>query len=153
MARTLLSAKRPICDRCEFLLLVLQLFLRYTPLVMALFSPAGTNYIAVADTAAAISWYKDKLGLHKINLELDEGVAMGFSKDQCALVLGPPVPPIDGPPSGETSMLYTSNVKKARELLSARGVYVGAIQQDRQGTHCFEMHDPEGNVIEICEEP
>jgi hypothetical protein len=50
-------------------------------------------------------------------------------------------------------MLYASNLKKAREFLSARAVNVGNIQQDRQGTHYFQMRDPEGNVIEICEEP
>jgi len=129
----------------------LQLYFR-SP--MSLFKPAGTNYIAVKDSAAAASWYKDKLGLRKINIELDDGgIALGFSDDQCALVLGSPLPPADGPPSGETNMLYASNLKKAREFLSVRGVNVGDIQQDRQGTHYFEMRDPEGNVIEICEEP
>jgi catechol 2,3-dioxygenase-like lactoylglutathione lyase family enzyme len=129
----------------------LQLYFR---LPMSSFKPAGTNYIAVKDSAAAASWYKDKLGLRKINMELDEGgIALGFSDDQCALVLGPPLPPTDGPPSGETNMLYAPKLKQAREFLSARGVNVGDIQQDRQGTHYFEMRDPEGNVIEICEEP
>jgi hypothetical protein len=50
-------------------------------------------------------------------------------------------------------MLYTSKLKKAREFLISCGVNVGEIQQDRQGTHYFEMRDPEGNVVEISEEP
>jgi hypothetical protein len=50
-------------------------------------------------------------------------------------------------------MLYTSRIEKAREYLTSRGVFVGEIQQDRQGTHFFEMRDLENNVIEICEEP
>jgi len=33
------------------------------------------------------------------------------------------------------------------------GVDVAEIQQDRQGTHYFEMRDLEGNVIEVSEEP
>jgi len=50
-------------------------------------------------------------------------------------------------------MLYASDVKKAREVLSSRGVNVGDIQEDRQGTHYFEMRDLEGNLIEVSEEP
>jgi catechol 2,3-dioxygenase-like lactoylglutathione lyase family enzyme len=114
----------------------------------------GSNYIAVADAASASSWYIDKLGLRKVDIELDEGegcIALGFSKDDCALVLGPTGKPAN--PDELTVMLYASNVKKAREFLSARGVNVGDIQQDRQGTHYFEMRDPEGNVIEVSEEP
>jgi hypothetical protein len=71
-------------------------------------------------------------------------------KDQtCIAVLGPQGKPTDG----TTPMLYASNIGKAREVLGSRGVYVGGIQQDRQGTHYFEMRDLEGNVIEVSEEP
>ena len=61
--------------------------------------------------------------------------------------------PRDEPADDETPMLYTSRTEKAREFLIARGVSVGEIQQDRQGTRFFEMRDLEGNVIEITEEP
>jgi hypothetical protein len=50
-------------------------------------------------------------------------------------------------------MLYASNIKKAREVLWFWGVNVGEIQEDRQGTHYFEMRDLEGSVIEVSEEP
>jgi hypothetical protein len=112
----------------------------------------GANYIGVHDVAAAAAWYMEKLGLRKINVEMDEGegcLALGFSKDEYALTLGP-----RGKPTDETSvLLYASNVKKAREFLSSRSVTVSEIQQDRQGTHYFEMSDLEGNTIEICEVP
>jgi len=49
--------------------------------------------------------------------------------------------------------IYASNVKKAREVLGSRGVNVGDIQEDRQGTHYFQMRDLEGNLIEVSEEP
>ena len=79
-------------------------------------------------------------------------VALGFSKkDQtCIAVLGP-----RGKPTDETTtpMLYASKIGKAREVLASRGVNVGEIQEDRQGTHYFEMRDLEGNVIEVSEEP
>jgi hypothetical protein len=78
-------------------------------------------------------------------------VVLGFSKkDQtCIAVLGP-----GGKPTDETTpMLYAANIKKAREVLGSSGVHVGEIQQDRQGTHYFEIRDLEGNVIELSEEP
>ncbi|MBZ5550799.1 MAG: VOC family protein [Acidobacteriia bacterium] len=119
---------------------------------MSLFAPAGTNYIGVVDMAAATTWYIQKLGLRKVDVELDDGedcVALGFEKDECALCLGPP-----GRPTDElTPMLYSSNLRKAREFLISTGVNVSEIQKDRQGTHYFEMRDLEGNVIEITEEP
>jgi hypothetical protein len=46
-----------------------------------------------------------------------------------------------------------TNIRKAREVLGFRGVNVGEIQEDRQGTHHFEMRDLEGNVIDVSEEP
>jgi len=61
--------------------------------------------------------------------------------------------PLNKPTEELTPMLYASNPKKAREFLNSQGVAVGEIQQDRQGTHYFEMRDLEGNGIEVCEEP
>jgi hypothetical protein len=49
-------------------------------------------------------------------------------------------------------MFNSSDLKKAREFLISRGVNVTEMQQDRQGTHYFEMRDLEGNVIEVTEE-
>jgi len=119
---------------------------------MPLLSGGSANYIPVADIAAATAWYIEKLGLRKVDIELDGGedcVAVGFSTEDCAVCLGPP-----GRSSEEfTHSMNASNVKKAREFLIARGVNVSPIQEDRQGTHFFEMRDLEGNVIEISEEP
>jgi predicted enzyme related to lactoylglutathione lyase len=39
-----------------------------------------------------------------------------------------------------------------RDALAARGVYAEPIEQDRQGIRYFNIHDPEGNVIEVVEE-
>ena len=118
---------------------------------MSLFRCEGANYIPVADMAAATAWYADKLGLREIDVEMDDGdgcIALGFSKEEYILCLGPP-----GRSSGElTPMLTSSKLEKARESLIARGVTVTDIQSDRQGTLYFEMRDLEGNVIEVCEE-
>jgi catechol 2,3-dioxygenase-like lactoylglutathione lyase family enzyme len=117
-----------------------------------LYSSGSSNYVGVVDIASSTAWYIDKLGLSKVNVELDDGedcVALGFSKEDSAVCLGPP-----GAPTNElTAVLYCSSVKKAREFLFSRGVNVGEIQQDRQGTSFFEMRDPENNLIEISEEP
>jgi hypothetical protein len=78
-------------------------------------------------------------------------VALGFSKkDQtCIAVLGPR----DELTDGTTPILCASDIRKDREVLGSRGVNVGEIQEDRQGTHYFEMRDLEGRVIEVSEEP
>ena len=120
---------------------------------MSLLTIADAFYIGVLDLAAATAWYIEKLGLQKVPVEMDDAegcVALGFSKkDQTAICLGPRGKPTEG----TTAMLYASNVKKAREVLGSRGVKVGEVQQDRQGTHYFEMRDLEGNLIEVSEEP
>jgi len=121
---------------------------------MPLLTIADSFYIGVVNIGPATSWYIEMLGLQKVTAEMHdpEGcVALGFSKkDQtCIAVLGPR----DKLTDETTPMLYASNIKKAREVLGSRGVNVGEIQQDRQGTHYFEMRDLEGNVIEVSEEP
>ena len=120
---------------------------------MSLLVIADSFYIGVFDLTAATAWYIEKLGLQKVPVEMDDAegcVALGFSKkDQTAITLGPRGKPTDG----TTPMLYASNVKKAREVLSSRGVNVGDVQQDRQGTQYFELWDLEGNLIEVSEEP
>jgi hypothetical protein len=67
---------------------------------------------------AAAAWYVEKIGLRKMNIEMDkrEGcIALGFSKDECAVTLGPP-----GRPNKElTPILYSPNAQKTREFLSA----------------------------------
>ena len=121
---------------------------------MQLFHSGGTNYIGVRDISAATAWYIQKLGLRKVMLEIDDRpdcVTLAFGEEEYAITLGPPVSPetLDE----LTHILFTSNVRKARDFLSSRGVQVSEIQQDRQGTRYFETHDLEGNQIEITEEP
>jgi len=118
---------------------------------MALFRPAGTNYIPVLDLSSAASWYVDKFGLRQHPTKFDDGqrgVELSDS-DELFFVLGPRGLPADD----ETPMLYTSRIDKARNYLSSRGVNVGEIQRDRQGTRFFEIRDLENNLIEIVDEP
>lgn len=118
---------------------------------MSLFTRGGTNYIPVLDMDAAASWYAEKFGLRQQKTQFDEGetgIELTHS-EEIFFVLGPRNAPNDD----ETPMLYTSRIQKARDYLISRGVNVGEVQQDRQGTHFFEVRDLENNLIEITEEP
>jgi catechol 2,3-dioxygenase-like lactoylglutathione lyase family enzyme len=116
------------------------------------FSSAGTNYVGVHDLATSVSWYKEKLGLREIDVEMDKSegcTALGFSNDEYIVALGP-----TGKATEELRpILFTKNINKARDYVSSRGASVGPIEQDAQGTHYFEIRDLDGNVIEVCEEP
>jgi hypothetical protein len=120
---------------------------------MSLLWVADSFYVGVHDIAAASAWYIEKLGLKRADVELDDGegcVGLIFPKElPAAIVLGPSSATTDR----TTRTLYTGAIEKARECLSSRGVNVGAIEKDRQGTQYFEMRDLEGNVIEVSEEP
>ena len=52
-----------------------------------------------------------------------------------------------------TRMLYSGALEKAHGWLNSRGVSVGPILTDRQGTRYFAMQDLEGNPLEVSEEP
>ena len=49
-------------------------------------------------------------------------------------------------------LVFCTNLKKAHEYLHDRGAAAGPIQNGG-GTQFFEVRDPEGNTIEICQEP
>ncbi len=55
-------------------------------------------------------------------------------------------------PNPVTSVIFCNKLKKGHELLCARGVLAGPIQ-DGGDTEFFEVRDTEGNLVEICKEP
>ncbi len=118
----------------------------------SLFRNGGANYMPVSNIEAATAWYKEKFGIKRVNVELDDAencIPLGSSDEECLFVLGP-----QGQSSGEfAAKLFTSSLRKAREHLISRGVLVDEIQQDGQGTHFFTARDLEGNAIEVSEEP
>ncbi len=117
-----------------------------------LFLAGGANYVGVRDLASSVAWYKEKLGLREVEIEMDDSegcVALGFSNEEYIVALGP-----TGKPTDELRpILFTPNIKKAREYVASHGAIIGEIERDAQGTRYFEFRDPEGNVIEITEEP
>ena len=44
-------------------------------------------------------------------------------------------------------------IRKVRDVMAARAATVGAIERDPPGTRYFQIRDPEGNEIEIVQEP
>jgi hypothetical protein len=88
---------------------------------MSLLRPGGANYIGVRDLAAATAWYMEKLGLRKIEVEMDEPegcIALGFVKNECAITLGPP-----GKSTGELAPAVRVEPEEGQRIpdLSRRG--------------------------------
>ena len=119
---------------------------------MSLLQIPDSIYIGVADAVAASLWYKEKLGLQEVvapTSDPGDCVSLAFSeRDETAIILGP-----RDPTTGQRPILYATNIGKAKDQLSSRGVSVTPIESDRQGKHYFVMRDLEGNEIEVTEEP
>ena len=111
---------------------------------------SGWIVVAVRDVDAAAAWYKQKLELpesQKIEDDETGGLELSTRHQEIKVLL------FAGTDYPDRPILNTRNAAKAREWLLARGVEAGPVQTDRQGTRFIEMHDLEGNSIEICEEP
>jgi catechol 2,3-dioxygenase-like lactoylglutathione lyase family enzyme len=110
----------------------------------------GWIVVAVRDVDAAAAWYKQKLELPESRTIEDEetgGLELSTRNLEIKVLL------FAGADYPDRPILDTRNAAKAREWLLARGVEVGPVETDIQGTHYIEMRDLEGNSIEICEEP
>ena len=125
----------------------------YLPWTSAEFSiPAPSVRVLVRDIDSVSPWYIEKLGLRKLAESPwgESGVAtFRFKEDGNSVVLTTRA----GLGTGKTAMLFTKKIGRIRDVLVARGVKVGAIEQDRQGIRYFQIRDPEGNLIEVIEEP
>lgn len=120
--------------------------------LMSLLQIPDPIYIGVTDAVAASLWYREKLGLQQVvapTSDAGDCVSLAFSKrDETTIILGPRDSATDQRP-----ILYATNIGKAIDLLSSRGVSVTPIESDGQGTRYFVMRDLEGNEIEVTEEP
>jgi len=123
----------------------------YIPRSSASFSIPQNARIVVRDIDSVAPWYIDKLGLRKSAESpwAEFGTATyRFKKDGKSITLTTNA----NYGTEKTLILLTKRISRMRGVLSARGIDVGPIEQDRQGTHYFEIHDPEGNAIEVVEE-
>jgi predicted enzyme related to lactoylglutathione lyase len=122
----------------------------YFPWRRGEFSIPNNMYVHVRNIDAVTPWYIEKIGLRKLVADPlgDTRVANFKFHEVGSSVVLTTRPTLE--PSG-TPMLFTKKIAKRREALAARGVAVGQIEQDRQGTHYFQIRDPEENVIEVVE--
>ena len=123
----------------------------YARFKSAEFSIPTTVRIVVQDVNSVSPWYIDKLGLKRLAKNpWGEGVATyRFKEDGNSIILTTK----RGFWAGKTPILFTKKIRKMRDVLEARGVEsLGSIERDRQGTAYFDIHDPEGNTIEVVEE-
>jgi predicted enzyme related to lactoylglutathione lyase len=123
----------------------------YLPWTAASFSmPTGTR-ILVRDIDLVTPWYMEKLGLWKLaeNPRGETDIAtLRFKKDGNSVVLTMR----EDFRTGRTPIFFTKKIGKMRDVMTARGVAVGSIERDRQGIQYFQIHDPEGNEIEVVQE-
>jgi hypothetical protein len=82
-------------------------------------------------------------------------VAFQLGSDAGILIIALPDDKVPGTiePVPAVPTIFTDNIKQARGLLESRGVAVGPIRNDRQGTHYFEFRDADENLLEVSEEP
>jgi len=113
--------------------------------------PAPNLRIMVRDIDSVTPWYVEKLGLRKLAASSSSepsAAIFRFKADGNSVILTTR----DGFQTGKTPILLARKIDRMRDVMSARGVDVGAIELDRQGIHYFQIHDPEGNAIEVVEE-
>lgn len=123
----------------------------YLPWRSAEFSIPGNARILVKDINSVSRWYSDKLGLLKLATgpKSEPGTAtLKFKADGKAVVLTTR----SDFRTGKTPIFFTRKINRVRGVMAARGIDVGEIEADRQGIRYFQIHDPEGNEIEIVEE-
>jgi hypothetical protein len=124
----------------------------YLPWRSARFSMPENACIFVRAIDSVNPWYVEQLGLHKaghIRLREYEMATYKFKEDGKSITLTTRI----GYGTDKSLSLFTKRIGRMKEVLSERGIDIGPMQQDRQGTRYFEIYDPEGNVIEVVEEP
>ena len=107
--------------------------------------------IPVADVDRAKAFYSEKLGF---NVDLDVSPGNGFRVVQltppgsaCSIVIGTGMPEIAKMQAGSVKAIHlvVADVIKARDMLTAKGVEVGAVDEHDQGIKYVHFSDPDGN--------
>jgi catechol 2,3-dioxygenase-like lactoylglutathione lyase family enzyme len=115
--------------------------------------------VPVSDVDRAKSFYVDKVGF---NLDVDVNPGNGMRVVQltppgsaCSIVIGTGMSEIDKMQPGSIKALHlvVADVRKARELLAARGVEVGEVEELDQGIKYVPFSDPDGNSWVFQEMP
>jgi len=125
---------------------------------MALFR-TDSIVVVCSSVEEAKRWWIEKFGCKQVKLPnwdnpLPSDVALKLPGDAEATVLlsdRAEVASAGLNRSGPVPIIFSEKVKKAHEYLAGKGVAVGPLQNDGNSDF-FEIRDPEGNVIEICQE-
>jgi predicted enzyme related to lactoylglutathione lyase len=124
----------------------------YFPWTRAEFSVPDDTHILVHNVESVSPWYAEKLGLLKVaerEFHDPDSVKFKFKEDGKSVVLTTRT----GFRTGKTPIFFTKKIERMRRIMTDRGIYVPAIEKDRQGISYFQIRDPEGNEIEIVQEP
>jgi predicted enzyme related to lactoylglutathione lyase len=116
------------------------------------FSVPDDTHILVRNLKSVSPWYAEKLGLRKTTAPEShdsDSVKFKFKEDGKSVVLTTR----SGFQTGKTPIFFTRKIEKMRRIMVERGINVPAIEKDRQGISYFQIRDPEGNEIEIVQEP
>lgn len=114
------------------------------------FSILRNACIRVQDMSAAAPWYVDKLGLREAPNPLRDSGAQTYKFNEDGKSITLTTKPTFG--LDRQLILFTKKIGKMKQILSERGIEAGSFEVDRQGTRYFQIHDPEGNAIEVVEE-
>lgn len=113
----------------------------------------GTAFLPVRDPAAAAAWFVDAVGLHVRELTawsavLDAGAGAGTT----LTLMGPASGISAGPGLGwATHNLVVADLGAARARVAQAGGEPGDVDGDAAVCRFFTAHDPDGNVLLICD--
>ena len=111
-----------------------------------------------SNLGVAERWWADVLGCKRVELPdwddpLPSDVAMRFAgSEEPSILLSDrlEVEQAGYERPNQRHMIWTSNLDNALQELQGRGASSGEIQTGR--VRFFELRDPEGNVLELCED-
>lgn len=113
--------------------------------------------VDVRNLAAALEWYKEKLGLREAHDRTEDDSGRPFadlciSRGDVTFISLVELEP-GASPGKQHAILYSKRLEKTHEWLAQRGVTVEPITADSGGNRLFRFRDLEGNAIEICVDP
>jgi catechol 2,3-dioxygenase-like lactoylglutathione lyase family enzyme len=104
----------------------------------------------VADAAAAARWYGDAFGLHAV--EVSPWAANLEAAGGTTLTLMGPASGMTSPGLGfATHNLVVGDLTATHERFTTEERCPGAIEGDPAVCRYFTLHDPDGNVVLVCD--
>ena len=111
---------------------------------MPLFKKMGHTGIQVADLPRAIAFYRDVLGF-QVDWSADDWANVSLGGDDLGLIA---TPPGRHPPHLGLRVDSRDDLMKAHADLQSKGVDVGPVKGQRDGSMSFYFRDPDGNQLE-----